>query len=110
MNIQEVVIKIDDAFTSDYCSLFDDGVNCGKLRFDKNQVEDALKELKALSSKIGVLTYAYIWPFETIDFEFDKETQYHRVDTVLLSSAGLITVETSSKYDSQDFFQFTVGI
>lgn len=111
MTIQEIKIEITNGFTSDYCSLVsEDGVESAILRFDKNKVEKILDELKWLSIKIGATTYASLLYLDFVSFEFDKEPEYHRVDSIRLSSDGIITVESSSKHDPLDCFETTVEV
>lgn len=111
MTIQEIKMKLSDGFLSDYCSLRDeDEIEFATLKFDESKVEEILEELKSLSSKIDATTYASLSYYDFVSFEFDKEPEYHKVDTIRLSSDGIITIESSSRHDSLDCFETTVGI
>lgn len=110
MTIHEIKIELTDGFTSEHCSLIDDGIESATLRLDKDKVEAILEELKSLSLNIKATTYASLLYLNHVDFEFDKEPEYHRTDSITLSSDGIIRIETSSKYDFSDRFEAGVEI
>lgn len=99
---------------SEYCSLFEeDSFESIWVEFDEAKLKHVVSVLAAASKELSDSSVSSEVDFVGIQFlregEVDDPT-YHRIIRTSVNNNGVITINTESKWDENDFFEISVAL